>query len=135
MITAYKLLSFFQDTNTWWSYNKPEHSAAYGIEYKIGEIVKPEFGRLFVFDSIDNVLRFTKMEPDLFLWEVECDILIPQTLISYRMSKSNMKNFWLDKTDYLTTNVAPFGSHTCNWLKLKRIITEEEIKLLESKNV
>lgn len=116
---AFKVVGMHSD-ETYWSLLHKADSSNYGIQYIPGEIVKPEFGKLFVFDNLQTALCWADSECES-VWRVECDVLQPPNVICTLRSKESLIRFWKDLENNvpfsgLAYTFAPNGTKLCNQL-------------------
>lgn len=85
------------------------------IQYSIGEWIKPEFGKIFVFDTEYNARMFGNFNHRLFKCEVENPVKI-EKICAYDFDR-DYKKFWrtnlVDHYGY-----PPTGSYVCNAIRL-----------------
>ncbi len=101
-----------------------------GLEYPTNRLIKPKLGRIFVFDSFDNALKFFNIgmasdDPANEIWEVEAhgverqlDIVDPWGEIFV----SSFADFWQGKQSLVSVTTAPAGTLTCKSLVLKKLV-------------
>lgn len=102
----------------------------YEIKYELQEWIKPQFGKIFVFDSLDNAKKLVNSFNHIFIQPVKIYLSLGKDLeLAKGMANCSLNHSWIEvfwkaehKCKHITRNIHQ-GTHFVSEIKLLKEIT------------